>query len=183
MPEKSGPLPSAKRRDGLAETVDPRSNRSAEFKAQRAESGAGSQKGFAQAPIAPEPAESMAEKPASAGKMVDKNTVAKTAPADANRELDAAESAKTRDAQSTQRASPGADWRAPSAAPRQVAPAAPMAANKLERNVDTTPEKWLERIEELRKQGRLDEARASLREFSNRYPDYRLPESLRNGIQ
>jgi TolA-binding protein len=58
-----------------------------------------------------------------------------------------------------------------------------MAANKLERNVDTTPEKWLERIEELRKQGRLDEARASLREFSNRYPDYRLPESLRNGIQ
>ena len=49
--------------------------------------------------------------------------------------------------------------------------------------VDATPEKWLERIEELRKQGRLDEARASLVEFKKRYPDFRLPASLDDSIR
>jgi TolA-binding protein len=60
-------------------------------------------------------------------------------------------------------------------------PAAPLA--KLEKAPDLTPKKWLERIEELRKQGKLDEARASLAEFKKRYPDYRLPDSLRDGIK
>ena len=49
----------------------------------------------------------------------------------------------------------------------------------VERDMDLPPEKWLERIEELRKQGKLDEAKASLMEFRRRYPDYRLPQSLR----
>ena len=45
------------------------------------------------------------------------------------------------------------------------------------------PEKWLERIEELRRQGRLEEARAGLAEFRKRYPDYVLPPALRNWAQ
>lgn len=57
------------------------------------------------------------------------------------------------------------------------------APQKTLRDADLPPEKWLERIEDLRKQGRLDEARASLTEFRKRYPDYRLPESLRDGIR
>jgi|GEM_PF-614056 hypothetical protein len=53
------------------------------------------------------------------------------------------------------------------------------SAAELERDNDLPAEKWLERIEDLRKQGRLDEAKASLADFRKRYPDYRLPEPLR----
>jgi hypothetical protein len=42
-----------------------------------------------------------------------------------------------------------------------------------------TPEAWLERIAELRKQNRKREADESLAEFRKRYPDYRIPEPLR----
>jgi hypothetical protein len=42
-----------------------------------------------------------------------------------------------------------------------------------------TPEAWLERIAELRKQGRTREAEESLAEFKKRYPDYKIPEALR----
>ena len=44
--------------------------------------------------------------------------------------------------------------------------------SKLERAADLAPEKWLLRIEELRKLGRIDEAKASLAEFRKRYPDF-----------
>jgi hypothetical protein len=67
---------------------------------------------------------------------------------------------------------------------RENAPAAAAdSLSKLERSTDLAPDKWLERIEELRKQGKLGEARASLAEFRKRYPDYRLPDALRNGIR
>lgn len=66
-------------------------------------------------------------------------------------------------------------WPAP-----QAKPAPPLAVSKLERPADLPPEKWLERIEELRKQGRFDEARTSLAEFRKRYPDYRLPDALKD---
>lgn len=46
-----------------------------------------------------------------------------------------------------------------------------------------TPVKWLERIEELRKQGKLEEAAKSLAEFRKRYPDYPLPPHLKDGIK
>jgi hypothetical protein len=45
------------------------------------------------------------------------------------------------------------------------------------------PEKWLERIEDLRRQGRIDEARAGFAEFRKRYPDYVLPTALRDWAQ
>ena len=67
---------------------------------------------------------------------------------------------------------------------RENAPtAAADSLSKLERKAELPPDKWLERIEELRKQGKLEEARATLAEFRKRYPDYRLPDTLRNGIR
>lgn len=42
---------------------------------------------------------------------------------------------------------------------------------------------WLARIEELRRQGRLDAARAGLAAFRKRYPDYALPATLRDWAQ
>ena len=62
-------------------------------------------------------------------------------------------------------------------------PAAAVTLSKLESDADLPPEKWLQRIEELRKLGRFDEAKASLANFRKRYPDYRLPESLRGWAQ
>ncbi len=63
----------------------------------------------------------------------------------------------------------------PSASP----PASQMAAGVIKSRADLAPDKWLERIDELRRQGRLDEAKASLAEFRKRYPDYELPASLK----
>ena len=65
------------------------------------------------------------------------------------------------------------------AAPQVLTPAKP-APMQAQADRDLAPDKWLERIEELRKQGRIDEARASLAEFRKRYPDFKLPETLRN---
>jgi hypothetical protein len=41
-----------------------------------------------------------------------------------------------------------------------------------------TPERWLERIVELRKAGKTQEADKELAEFRKRYPDHKLPENL-----
>lgn len=41
---------------------------------------------------------------------------------------------------------------------------------------EESPERWLERIAQLRKQGRHEEADKALAEFRQRYPDYRIPE-------
>lgn len=58
----------------------------------------------------------------------------------------------------------------------RVRAAAPMA--KLSQ-APLTPEAWLERIAELRKQNRKREAEESLAEFRKRYPDHKIPEALR----
>jgi len=44
---------------------------------------------------------------------------------------------------------------------------------------ELTPQAWLARIAELRKEGRRREADESLTEFRKRYPDYKIPEALR----
>lgn len=65
---------------------------------------------------------------------------------------------------------------APEAAPiPQTAPArpAPPAAALAESH-----ERWLERIAQLRMQGRHDDADKALAEFRKRYPEYRIPESM-----
>jgi hypothetical protein len=65
------------------------------------------------------------------------------------------------------------------AAPAKPEPQAAGDTGKLEAFADLPPEKWLERIVELRKQGKIDDAKASLAAFRKRYPAYRLPDSLR----
>lgn len=58
----------------------------------------------------------------------------------------------------------------------QIAPAMRDEEARPERQaVDRPPKEWLARIAELRRQGRIVEARASLEEFRRRYPDYPQP--------
>ena len=45
------------------------------------------------------------------------------------------------------------------------------------------PERELERIAELRGQGRHDEADRALAEFRKRYPNYRIPEAMRERVE
>jgi hypothetical protein len=45
------------------------------------------------------------------------------------------------------------------------------------------PEKWLERIAQLRQQGRHDEADKALAEFRKRYPDYRIPAAMLEKVE
>jgi hypothetical protein len=49
-------------------------------------------------------------------------------------------------------------------------------AARVRERADEPPEKWLERIAELRRAGRHDEADRELAQFRKRYPDYRIPE-------
>jgi hypothetical protein len=70
----------------------------------------------------------------------------------------------------------------PPASTAAARPAPAGVSDQLERSRELTPEKWLERIEELRKRGRLDEAKTSFAEFRKRYPDYRLPDGLREWV-
>ena len=46
-----------------------------------------------------------------------------------------------------------------------------------------SPQQTLERIAELRRQGRHDEADRALKEFRKRYPDYRIPEAMLEKVE
>jgi hypothetical protein len=46
-----------------------------------------------------------------------------------------------------------------------------------------SPERELERIAELRAQGRHDDADKALAEFRKRYPDYRIPQAMREKVE
>jgi hypothetical protein len=80
-----------------------------------------------------------------------------------------------------------------SAAGSVAAPPAPAAAPAMramqreriaeERTAAPTPEKELERITELRKQGLHDEADKALAEFRKRYPDFKLTEAMRERVE
>ena len=72
----------------------------------------------------------------------------------------------------------------PAAAPRSEARTmqAPVAgAGMADQAQAETPERWLERIVQLRKEGRTEEAAKQLAEFRKRYPDYKIPEAALNG--
>jgi len=58
-----------------------------------------------------------------------------------------------------------------------AAPPSSAQAGKLEQL--ETPERWLERIVRLRREGKHEEADRSYAEFRKRYPDYPIPESIR----
>ena len=68
---------------------------------------------------------------------------------------------------------------APSVSGTPAKPASP-AADAMQGYVDLPPEKWLERIADLRKQGRIEEAKASFTAFRKRYPEHPLPASLKD---
>ena len=73
-------------------------------------------------------------------------------------------------------------------APARVEPkpqaAPPLAGSRMEERAlgkvseVEPPEKWLERIAELRKEGSHEEADKALEEFRKRYPDHKIPESV-----
>ena len=100
------------------------------------------------------------------------------------------------------------DPRADSAAPAAAAPAAeapapaapPVAQARRERDagdrsaraqtqgaslakVAQSPEQWLQRIADLRRQGRHEEADRELAEFRKRYPDYRLSDEMKARVE
>jgi hypothetical protein len=95
---------------------------------------------------------------------------AKPAETTAARDSVAADAARSAPASAAAPAAVGA------VAESRVRAAAPVA--KLSQ-APLTPEAWLERIAELRKQNRMREAEESLAEFRKRYPDYKIPEALR----
>ena len=59
-----------------------------------------------------------------------------------------------------------------------------VAADAVSKRVEETetPERWLERIATLRREGRHKEADEAYAEFKRRYPEYRIPESMRERI-
>ncbi|HEV2007695.1 MAG TPA: hypothetical protein VGQ88_03115 [Burkholderiales bacterium] len=69
---------------------------------------------------------------------------------------------------------------APPQVPKTIAKPASPVAGAIQGYIELPPEKWLERIADLRKQGRLEEAKASFTAFRKRYPDYPLPELLKD---
>ena len=48
---------------------------------------------------------------------------------------------------------------------------------------EEAPERILERIAELRRQGKHDEADKALAEFRRRYPDYRIAEEMLKKVE
>ena len=60
---------------------------------------------------------------------------------------------------------------------------ATQSGKPLEQPVEASPEQWLARIAELRREGRDDEADRQLAEFRRRFPNYRIPESMRQEIE
>jgi hypothetical protein len=78
---------------------------------------------------------------------------------------------------------PPAPARAPMARPQAAAKPAPdigvRGTGALESAVRQRPEDWIELIRRLKAEGRTVEAERELKEFRSRYPEYRLPEDLR----
>ena len=68
---------------------------------------------------------------------------------------------------------------------QQAAPAADAVESRAKsaplrkETVGAAPAQWLEDIREMKKQGKEKEAAEALAEFRKAYPDYRLPEDLR----
>jgi hypothetical protein len=63
--------------------------------------------------------------------------------------------------------------------------AAPAATEERAKQLgaEESPERWLERIAELRRAGRDDDADRLLAEFRRRFPDYRIPEAVLERVE
>jgi hypothetical protein len=77
--------------------------------------------------------------------------------------------------------SSAADAVGPAAAPERAA--APQARARAELAKTESPEKWLERIVELRSRGKHEEADKALAEFRRAYPHYKIPETMREKLE
>jgi hypothetical protein len=69
------------------------------------------------------------------------------------------------------------------------APASPQVRARVEARplqglgLDEAPAPWLERIAQLRQQGRHDEADKALAEFRKRYPEYKIPDAMLERVE
>jgi hypothetical protein len=102
-----------------------------------------------------------------------------------SRKREAAPDPGARESRSEERAPAPAQPASPSrpAAVPQTAPAPPAAGDVLGARVLETPERWLDRIADLRRQGRHEEADKALADFRRRYPDYRIAEQMLEKIE
>lgn len=104
---------------------------------------------------------------------------------EAPRELAREDRFEAKEAQAPQVESPNREQGANS---RDVGPAAPAAVPALQGRVAASavplsPERLLERIAELRKEGRHEEADKALAEFRRHYPDYRISEEMLKKVE
>ena len=122
-------------------------------------------------PAASEPKPFMAERPAVTGSVSSEaaRNVAPSAAGPLSQSAPAEALAKR--AESADRADRGAAS-APAAAPA-----------RMQQKVADTPERELERIAELRAQGRHEDADKALAEFRKRNPDYKIPEPMRARVE
>jgi hypothetical protein len=97
----------------------------------------------------------------------------------ARRDAAAVEARREDAARATQQAK-AAQLFAPSASATTGSLAAPAAAPAA---APENPERWLERIAELRSRGRHAEADRELANFRKAYPDYRLSEVMRERVE
>lgn len=67
---------------------------------------------------------------------------------------------------------------APALSIQSIAPA-PGTPDAATAELEADPVRWLERIRNLRRDGRADEARTQLERFRQRYPDFAVPAELR----
>ena len=123
----------------------------------------------APAPAAPAPAPAREQAPEKAF------AYAPDPPRAASAEAKQEQQAQDRVVVQAQRADEAArDRRASSSAARSALELGAISGRKL---ADQPPEKWLETIAELRKNGQHEEADKLLEEFRKRFPDYKVPES------
>lgn len=120
------------------------------------------------APAKPQPAENAARPQAA--------EVARADRLEARPEQPAAQPEKKEQSAAAEAPSPRLAQRAPAA----QAPAAPQVLSSA---VALNPEQLLERIAELRKEGRHEEADKALAEFRQRYPDYRLSDEMLRKVE
>jgi|SRR6185503_402852 len=83
---------------------------------------------------------------------------------------------------------PSAARPAPAPAPASAPPSIDLQTGAIQAQgranyADEPPEKWLERIAQLRQQGRHDEADRALAEFRKRYPDYKIPAAMLEKVE
>jgi hypothetical protein len=117
---------------------------------------------------------------ASAGSFVPPPPAVASAPASAPSPAPAAVApAPARKPMAMQRAEEGMRDRADSAERQSMSE----ALAKRSQDAGETPEKWLERIAELRRAGKHDEADKSLAEFRQRHPGYRIPEAMLERVE